>query len=323
MIAIQFGTTVLWILACVAGALALLALVVAVARAFGARPSRKVLTRAALGVGAAAVLVPVGALVIYTQVINKPEPEFDQNDLANLVNRSDDATTTAGALVVGFGGLTLSSDSEPGSSTPDSGECAADTAASTPADETTAAPSDGSLDGEWVIAEGSEFGYRVPETLAGVDTEATGRGSEITGSFTVAGNEVGEACFVVQVASITSDQSLRDSSFNGRIMETSEFPTAQFVLTEPIVLDELPTAGGDAVTTEATGDLTLHGVTQSVTFEVTVQAGEPDDDGAVVVGVLGQIPITFADYDISDPSGGPAQVGDDGTLEFLLAFEPA
>ena len=30
--------------------------------------------------------------------------------------------------------------------------------------------------------------------------------------------------------------------------------------------------------------------------------------------------MTFSDYDIDDPSGGPASVGDDGELEVLLVF---
>jgi len=30
--------------------------------------------------------------------------------------------------------------------------------------------------------------------------------------------------------------------------------------------------------------------------------------------------VTFADYGIDDPSGGPASVGEDGELEVLLVF---
>ena len=30
--------------------------------------------------------------------------------------------------------------------------------------------------------------------------------------------------------------------------------------------------------------------------------------------------VTFADYEIDDPSGGPASVGSDGELEVLLVF---
>ena len=221
--------------------------------------------------------------------------------------------------------FTSSADTEPSdettaSSEPVAAECAeaSATAGSSVPDDTTATTQGAEgFDGEWAVTPDSEFGYRVPENLAGVDSEAVGRGSEIAGSFTVSGNEVTDACFVVQVASITSSESMRDGQFNSRIMETATYPTATFVLTEPIVLDPLPEVGGDAVTATATGDLTLHGVTNPVTFEVTVQAGED------VVGVLGEIPVVFADYDIADPSGGPAEVGDDGVLEFLLAFEPA
>jgi len=186
-----------------------------------------------------------------------------------------------------------------------------------PADTTATTERAEGFDGEWTVTADSEFGYRVAEVLAGIETEAVGRGNEISGSFTVAGTEITDACFVVQVASITSDESMRDGQFNGRIMETGTYPTATLALAEPIVLDGLPEVGGDAITASATGDLTLHGVTTTVTFEVTVQAG---DD---VIGVLGAIPVAFADYDIDDPSGGPAQVGDEGVLEFLLAFEPA
>jgi polyisoprenoid-binding protein YceI len=308
MVALQLATTVFWIAVCLVVALAVLAVVVGVARALGARPSRTLVTRLALGVGAAAMIVPVAGIVVYTQFINDPEPAFDNDDLAELVTGGGASSSTAGVLLAGVGAWRTS-------------ESAASTnaASSEPAASEASA---GSLDGEWVVAEGSEFGYRIPETLAGVETEAVGRGTEIAGSFRAAGDEVTEACLVVQVASITSDESMRDGQFNGRIMETAEFPTATFVLTEAIVLDEVPEVGGEAVTAEVTGDLTLHGVTRSVTFEITAQAGEVDGDG-VVVGVLGQIPVTFSDYEIDDPSGGPAQVGDEGTLEFLLAFEQA
>ena len=36
--------------------------------------------------------------------------------------------------------------------------------------------------------------------------------------------------------------------------------------------------------------------------------------------VAGQIPVTFADYDIGNPSFGPVTTEDHGILEFRLAF---
>jgi polyisoprenoid-binding protein YceI len=292
-----------------------------------------VLARVAIGVGAASLVVPAGAIFAYTQFINDPEPRLDTNDLADLVGGDSATTSSAGAAFLTAAMLTSSADAGTSDDTTAAteeaasreAECVAESAATdtseaaatTEAEETAESDDGDGFDGEWAVTSDSEFGYRVPEVLAGVETEAVGRGNEIAGSITVSGSEVMDACFVVQVASITSDESLRDGQFTGRIMETGMYPTATFVLTEPIVLDTLPEVGGDAVTATATGELTLHGVTNTVTFDVTIQAG---DD---IVGVLGEIPIVFADYEIDDPSGGPAQVGDEGTLEFLLAFEPA
>ena len=213
------------------------------------------LTRLALGVGAASLLVPAAAIVVYTQFINEPEPKLDTNDLADLVGGGDSvSTSSAGAVVLNAANFTSSADSEPtdetavpsevpSSSEPAAAECAAEsttTGSSVPADTTATTERAEEFDGEWTVTADSEFGYRVAEVLAGIETEAVGRGNEISGSFTVAGTEITDACFVVQVASITSDESMRDGQFNGRIMKTGTYPTATFALAEPIVLDGLP-----------------------------------------------------------------------------------
>ena len=97
-------------------------------------------------------------------------------------------------------------------------------------------------------------------------------------------------------------------------MNTSQFPTSTFKLTQPIDLGTVP-ADGQQITATATGDLTLKGVTKSVTFPVTARLSSGQ------VQVTGSIPVTFADYGIDNPSFGPASVGENGTLEFLLVFE--
>src|SRR5918993_4477246 len=113
------------------------------------------------------------------------------------------------------------------------------------------------------------------------------------------------------MAPLESDESRRDGQFEGRIMEVAQFPTATFELTQPIELDGVP-ADGEEVDVEATGDLTLHGVTGEVTIPLVARAeGE-------TLAVDGSVAVTFADYDIDDPSGGPASVGSDGELEVLL-----
>ena len=133
---------------------------------------------------------------------------------------------------------------------------------------------------------------------------------------TIAGTAVESASFAVDVASIESDDTRRDGQFRGNIMQTDQFPEATFTLTAPIELGAAP-ADGEQVTASATGDLTLHGVTQTVTFDVTAQAG------AERIGVLGAIPILFADYDIENPSRSGITTEDNGLLEFVLVFVPA
>ncbi|MCU1456883.1 MAG: YceI family protein [Actinomycetia bacterium] len=173
--------------------------------------------------------------------------------------------------------------------------------------------SSGSLDGTWKIADGSVVGYRVKEVLFGQSTTAVGRTSAITGNLAITATKVPSADFTVDLTKVKSDQSNRDNQFQSRIMNTSQFPTATFKLTSPITLSSVP-KDKVPVTTSATGDLTLHGVTKSVTFDVTAQR---DGDK---VEVTGSIPVTFADYSIPNPTFGPATVGDNGTLEFALAF---
>jgi polyisoprenoid-binding protein YceI len=180
----------------------------------------------------------------------------------------------------------------------------------------TASPDSGdssSVDGVWKVSSGSTAGYRIKESLFGVSNTAVGRTTAVTGSITIATTAVSTGSFSVDLTKVTSDRSQRDGQFQGRIMDTSSFPTATFTLTQPMQLASVP-ADGVQVTANANGNLNMHGVTKSVAFAVTAR------HTAGAIQVNGSIPITFADYNISNPSGGPATTGDSGTLEFLINF---
>ncbi len=169
------------------------------------------------------------------------------------------------------------------------------------------------FDGVWAPTAASEFGYRVDEVLGGVNVTAVGRSNEIAGALTIDGTTASIDA-TVQVESIESDDSRRDGAFRNNIMDTASFPTANFRTTEPIEFGAIP-AGGEQVVTTATGELTLKGVTLPVTFEVTAQAS------ADSIGVLGNIPITFTDFGIDNPSNPAVSLEDDGVVEFVLVFE--
>lgn len=170
------------------------------------------------------------------------------------------------------------------------------------------------LEGLWRVTTDSTVGYRVDEVLFGVPTQGVGRSNQISGHLRLDGTAVTEATFSVDMATVTSDDSRRDGQFRGRIMRVAQYPTAEFRLTTPIELGELPEVD-TPITAEATGELTLRGVTQTVTFTVTAQ------QSLTRIGILGEIPILFDDYGIVNPSISGISVGEGGLLEFVLVAE--
>jgi polyisoprenoid-binding protein YceI len=183
-------------------------------------------------------------------------------------------------------------------------------------EDTTAGSDAEAFQGEWTTTDGTEAGYRVGEVLFGQDAEAVGRTSDVTGKITIDGTTLTAADFEVDLTAVASDEDRRDNQFQGRIMDTDSFPTATFVLTEPIDIGKVP-ADLEEVTVSATGDLTLRGATQSVTFDLSARINGD------AIEVNGSIPITFADYGIPDATFGPATVQDHGEIEFLLILSPA
>lgn len=192
--------------------------------------------------------------------------------------------------------------------------------------QTTTGEVPASLDGSWTIVpdSGSTAGFRITESFAGglTDHEAVGRSEAVAGSFTIDGTEVTAGEFTVDLNELefTDDPGIpvanRVNALQNRGLQIAEFPEATFVLTQPIDLGATPEAGA-TIDAEATGELTLHGVTKEITFPVqavlngnTVEIGTNPDDLPEIV---------LADYEIEAPTGGPiAEVSDTGTFEFLI-----
>jgi polyisoprenoid-binding protein YceI len=159
-------------------------------------------------------------------------------------------------------------------------------------------------------------GYRVQE-LFGADTlkrTAVGRSPVVTGTMSIEGTTVTAVNVEVDTTKLKSSSGLRDGRIKTMGLETVKFPTASFSLTSPVSVPG-SMRPGVATTFGATGELTLHGVTKSVTLALTACW-----TGAVV-RVDGSTPILMADYAISAPSiGGIVSVDDHGVLEFQLTF---
>jgi polyisoprenoid-binding protein YceI len=168
--------------------------------------------------------------------------------------------------------------------------------------------------GTWTVGAGSTAGYRVDEVLFGQSTTAVGRTKEVTGSMTIAGTTVTAATFTVEMTTLTSDRSQRDQQFQG-IMDTAQFPQATFVTTAPIALGTAP-ADGKTITVNATGKLTLHGQTKTITTPLRAKRT------GNTIQVLAAIPVKFSDYGIASPNAGFVTTQDHGTVEVLLVLSP-
>jgi polyisoprenoid-binding protein YceI len=200
----------------------------------------------------------------------------------------------------------------------------ADASATPATSDAPAASFDGDVAGTWGVATGSEAGYRVTEQLASLpaESEAIGRTDQVTGSIEVASDgtttTLTGGTITVDTTTITSDESRRDNRMRSEGLQTDQFPTATFTVTQP---SEIPPAALAGTATEITlvGDLTLHGVTKSV--EIPSQARLADGQ----IQVVGSITFPLSDFDIVAPNIGGfiLSIADEGTLEFVALFDPA
>ncbi len=196
------------------------------------------------------------------------------------------------------------------------------TATNTPATGSATTSNDGapaSLAGTWNLVAGTSFaGYRVQEELVGVgSTTAVGRTTAVTGTLQYDGSQVTSVEVTADMTKLASDRSMRDGQLRNQGIEYAKFPTATFKLTSPIAISSVP-ATGQAVKQTINGDLTLHGVTKSITMDVE---GVLKDGKLVVVG---STVIQFADYNIAKPQAGSVlSIADNGTMELQLIFQHA
>lgn len=194
-----------------------------------------------------------------------------------------------------------------------------------PAGAAVAAPT--SLDGTWNVTTGlgsmdngtaSFVGYRVQEQLVGVGGHtAVGRTTKLTGSMTLTGAVVDNVQITADVTALASDNDQRDNQLRRQALQTDTFPTAMFKTIQPIDLGTLP-ADGTSVSVNATGALSIHGVTKTVT--IALQAVRQGG----LIAITGSLPIIFSDYSMQKPNSfSVLSVDDHGTMELHLLFTHA
>ncbi len=247
----------------------------------------------ALLVGIVAVVAVLGGAAWYLGFFEEPEEEVSIEDALESAQQVEDGSADGDTGVDVDGG---DGDGDP------------DGAAS--GGEVT------DLSGTWSVVAGPSFvGYRIDEVLTTVgDFTVVGRTEDVAGSIEASSTEVSAVELVVDMTTLTTDNSNRDQAMRGQALETDQFPEATFSLTSPIPIESVP-AEGETIEVTATGDLTIHGVTQSVDFPLTAAI-----EGTTLV-VVGQLTVLLADYDISAPSAPiVASVEDDAILELSLVL---
>jgi polyisoprenoid-binding protein YceI len=151
------------------------------------------------------------------------------------------------------------------------------------------------------ITAGTKARYKVTEQLAGISfpSDAVGSTEAITGAIIINpdGSIGPESKLTVELKSLTSDQSMRDNYIQQRTLETEKFPTLVLVpkravgLPAPLPAGTQAQAGFQLVT-----DMTLHGVTKEVTWNVISTFGN------TAIGGRATTTISFADFNMTKPT---------------------
>jgi len=168
----------------------------------------------------------------------------------------------------------------------------------------TAAPASGSSAGADVLyltlqPDGTQAGYKAHEQLANrnLPSDALGTTSNVTGTLAIRKDGTivtDQSQFVLDMATLHSDSSMRDGYVRGNVLQTSKYPKAVFVPSAAQGLPSpLPTSGD--VTFKLSGNLTVHGVTKQVTWDAQGKIAGSDLTGTATTAVV------FEDFGMSPP----------------------
>src|SRR5437899_68560 len=168
-----------------------------------------------------------------------------------------------------------------------------------------------------VDSSASQASYHAREQLVGktLPSDAVGTSKSVSGSLVVGADGsvlADQSKISVDLSKLQSNESRRDNFIKTDTLQTSRFPMATFV---PTAVQGLPTplpTSGQA-TFQLSGELTVHGVTKPVIWQVTAQFTETTVTGSATTDVK------ITDFGMTPPRAGPVLSIEDGlTLE--LAF---
>jgi len=182
--------------------------------------------------------------------------------------------------------------------------------------------------GVWQVASsGSLAGYRVKEQFAGQTSthDAVARTSAVSGQLTITQSgtsyQLSSGSVTVQLSGLASVDSVAGYNVVNRdrivqqSLDVNQYPSAVLTL-QPVAIPS-GAATGQTVTFTVTGDLTIHGVTRTVTATVQLRVvnGTPQ--------VVATIETNMTDFGVQPPSIGFTTVQPAVTIEAQLSFSRA
>ncbi|MBD8080751.1 YceI family protein [Cellulosimicrobium arenosum] len=178
------------------------------------------------------------------------------------------------------------------------------------------APGPFEVDGTWVVAGGSEAGYRVHETGSGASGDpVVATTADVGGHVVVRGGEAQSAEITTQTAGVTTGDAALDRAYR-EALEVEAYPSVIFTLTAPVDVSELERTT-EPVVLEARGTLTVRDVT--IPVEASVEAQRSGDG----LQVSAAVPVTLTELGVSVPPESAVPVDDDATVEVRLQLEHA
>lgn len=170
-----------------------------------------------------------------------------------------------------------------------------------------------------IASDKSTAGYTVQEVLTGKgDNTAVGTTNAVVGTILLdtSGTALPCSVFYVDLRTLKSDEDRRDGQVQ-KVLEAETYPLGTFILTR-VEGQTGSLADGSEHTFKLIGDLTVHNVTKTVTWDATVKI-----DGGALTGSA-TTKVMFSDFGMEAPVIGPvASIQDEFQLQVQLSAAKA
>jgi polyisoprenoid-binding protein YceI len=165
---------------------------------------------------------------------------------------------------------------------------------------------------------GSQVTFTIHEVLFGQSNTVVGKTSQVAGQILVNRQDPSQSQLgqiKVDLSTLATDNDLRNRTLQNRILETTD-PSNQYAIFVATSLKDLPSSitVGQPVSFSIVGNLTIHGITHSVTF-----AAQVTEQSATKLTGQAQATMRYADFGIAIPDV-PSVTGVGDTVVLALTF---